>query len=186
MLSRLRLWQGGTLDLDFEQEAAQHLPLPTLALGCCEPEAPLSELLGFLQPAGMLPRKFERLELSGELPDPAALAGCTHLGQLSELPVACKLQMPVQPVEFGAEPIALVVAAQVRQAAHACAQTAAALLQQASHLRSLEFGRKAGDAALLAVPACLAKLQRADQPLAGPARLEGPDCWSLLGRWVGV
>ncbi|KAI7837611.1 hypothetical protein COHA_008537 [Chlorella ohadii] len=123
MLSRLRLWQGGTLDLGFEQGAAQHLPLPTLALGCCEPEAPLSELLGFLQPAGMPPRKFERLELSGKLPDPASLAGCTHLGQLSELPVACKLQMPVQPVEFGAEPIALVVAAQVRQAAHACLDT---------------------------------------------------------------
>lgn len=81
MLRRCRLWQG-TFSCNGRRF---HVPVPTLHLDFSEPAPSLAPLLSALQPAGAAPCFFERLELLGSLPQPAALAGCNQLHQLREL-----------------------------------------------------------------------------------------------------
>ena len=81
MLRRCRLWQG-TFSCNGRRF---HVPVPTLHLDFSEPAPSLAPLLSALQPAGAAPCFFERLELLGSLPQPAALAGCDQLHQLREL-----------------------------------------------------------------------------------------------------
>lgn len=87
MLSQCDLWQGPTAHANAlvdDDNLPANLPLPTLSLGTGRVPS-LARLLSALQPAGMEPLAFRRLELHGKLPTPAALAGCTQLQQLAEL-----------------------------------------------------------------------------------------------------
>ncbi len=162
-LSTLRFWQGSTLDLGAEDGAPQHLPLPTLALGCCVPDLALSELLGFLQPAGAPPRTFERLELGYELPDPDSAAECTQLGQLSELAVA---GMSGEPQDGTFQ------------------QRLAAILQQTTRLQSLAVCSGQEDATISDVPDCLASYSRLTSlSLTGQHLEQLPAGPYLTGEW---
>lgn len=136
-LSRLRVWQGATVDFGAGDGAPLHLPLPTLAVGCMSLFTPLPRLLGALHPAGAPPRTFQRLELSGMTLDPADVAGYTQLAQLSELSVANIWHEDVEGL---------------------FEQLVSALLQQASRLRSLALRSSTEDLEemLWQVPARLA------------------------------
>lgn len=87
MLSQCDLWQGPTAHVNGlvdDDNLPANLPLPTLSLSTGSMPS-LARLLSALQPAGMEPLAFRRLELQGVLPGPAALASCTQLQQLAEL-----------------------------------------------------------------------------------------------------
>lgn len=102
--------------------------MPNLQLWVANPMPPgsLATLLSTLQPAGTAPHPFHSLRLSGPITDPAAVAGFPQLAQLDEL----------------------------SWDAPACKRSLAALLQQATSLRSLAF--ECCDPNLGAVHACLA------------------------------
>lgn len=108
--------------------------MPSLHLGLANPMPPgsLARLLSSLLPAGAAPCPFQGLHLSGHVADPAAVAGCPQLSQLLELSWgACPCHGQAQ-----------------------CERSLAALLQQATSLRSLAV--KCSYPNLGAVPPCLA------------------------------
>ncbi|PRW32888.1 tRNA pseudouridine synthase [Chlorella sorokiniana] len=88
-LRRVSLWRylAGSLErppsLNFE--APYGGPLPTLGLSFSSLALQLTPLLSALQPASAAALGFQRLELQGRLPTPAAVAACTQLRQLREL-----------------------------------------------------------------------------------------------------
>lgn len=144
-LMSCQLWQGTISDLEalpeIYRKPLRTYRLPTLMLKCADHSMPsLSRLLRAAQPAGMEAAAFQRLELHGFLPPPAALRGCTQLQQLRELSLQGGIGGGIcDPTpEFEALGLALPV-----------------LLQQASSLSALETSNSDFNAKPGIVPDCL-------------------------------
>lgn len=133
-LERCQLWQGSVSSFAADwllQSPPRYKPLLTLTLDLVGPMPSLARLLSALQPAGMQAPAFQRLELEGVLPEPAAMAGCTQLQQLQQLSMCVG--------EYETDPDGLRLALPV-------------LLKQASRLASLSTdGYKLGSP----LPGCL-------------------------------